>query len=161
MVPILWGLSFGGAIQTLYIIRGLPNSGKTTFAKSLPNVEVHSADDYFERKAKIENKTYAAVFDPRELGTAHDTCQHSVLLALVAGYNVAVTNTFTQHWEMDPYFALVHQLKQNGVNVNVVVLTVERSPFATEYNEHNVPDDAMRRMDARWERVTFDNWVRR
>ena len=48
---------------SLYIMCGLPCSGKSTFAKSILGFKVLSSDDYIEQRAKELQKTYNEVFD--------------------------------------------------------------------------------------------------
>jgi predicted kinase len=48
---------------SLYIMCGLPCSGKSTFAKSISGFKVLSSDDYIEQRAKELQKTYNEVFD--------------------------------------------------------------------------------------------------
>ena len=62
---------------TLYAIRGLPGSGKTSFAKSL-NLNFYEADQYFE---KFNNSK----FDHKLLKKAHEYCYESVKQELERG----------------------------------------------------------------------------
>lgn len=48
---------------SLYIMCGLPCSGKSTFAKSISGFKILSSDDYIEQRAKELQKTYNEVFD--------------------------------------------------------------------------------------------------
>lgn len=48
---------------SLYIMCGLPCSGKSTFAKSISGFKVLSSDDYIEQRAKELQKTYNDVFN--------------------------------------------------------------------------------------------------
>lgn len=85
----------------LHIIRGLPGSGKTTMAKTL--VEKGVIDVYFEADQYFEqNGVYT--FDETKIKLAHEWCQNQVFDALERRLIVAVSNTFSQRWEMEPYF---------------------------------------------------------
>lgn len=125
----------------LVLIRGLPGSGKSTLACTMtdeagvPFFHVE-ADMYFCR----HNGEY--LFNPAEIPLAHDWCQHNATLALEKGQNVVVSNTFTQQWEMKPYALMAKQL---GAEFEVVEATGDYQ------NIHGVPEDALKRMKARWQ----------
>lgn len=123
----------------LVLIRGLPGSGKSTLARSM---HVHShveADMFFVRAHE------GYVFDPAQLRAAHGWCQAEARKLLEAGRFVVVSNTFTQKWEMQPYFDMAAIL-------NVPVRVIEaKGEFK---NVHGVPDEAIDRMRARWEVIS-------
>lgn len=134
----------------LTIIRGLPGSGKSTLARSLAtehNARWLEADMWFVDS----NGTY--VFDKTRLSFAHDCCQRSTILALRAGEDVIVSNTFTQMWEVDIYCGIVIDLREDGVDIEGIdVIDVH-----TQYGSiHNVPEEAMKRMADRWEDIPQD-----
>jgi predicted kinase len=125
-------------MQTLTLIRGLPGSGKSTFAhRNLGNNEVHiEADMYF----MTDDGEY--IFDARWLKSAHNWCFNETEEYLSNGVNVTVSNTFTQQWEMQRYIDLA---KAYGVDLNVFTMK-------TQYeNIHNVPEQTINRMKQRWE----------
>lgn len=126
----------------LILIRGLPGSGKSTLAKSMcPVVSTWrhvEADQYF-----IDPLDGSYEFIPQKVPTAHQYCQNKTKhLLLAAGYNVVVSNTFTQLWEMEPYFSM-------GAD-KVTIITCE----GAYGNVHGVPADKVAQMRARWEPVT-------
>jgi len=88
-------------LKTLYLIRGAPGSGKSSFAHDLFQGgvvdAVIEADEYFIQ----QDGTY--VFNPSLLGKAHSFCQERTLLALQSGNNVAVSNTSTTEKEVATY----------------------------------------------------------
>jgi predicted kinase len=91
-------------MKSLYLIRGVSGSGKTTFAETLDVSRVISADDYFVNDAGDYN------FNPAKLKDAHAYCQRITEHAMrVLGVDLAVANTFTQEWEMKPYFDLAEK----------------------------------------------------
>jgi predicted kinase len=146
-LPIDLFLSFttkGGGMKTLYIMRGLPGSGKSTEAAKIGGV-ICSADDHF-----VVNGVYA--FDPKQLGEAHARCKAKAQGAMRRGEAVVVVdNTNTQAWEARDYRQMARDL---GYKVEVVEVG-ERTPEAIELyaerNTHGVPKAAIERMAARWE----------
>jgi predicted kinase len=135
-----------GNMRNLFLIRGLPNSGKTTLAEEIAWTQ-HAADDYFESLAKEQGKTYSEVFDPKLLGEAHKACQEAVEDEMAGSYhNIAVHNTFSQEWELKPYLDLAEKH-----NFKVFVLTIEK--HHNNSNDHEVPEEAITRMVDRWEYV--------
>lgn len=119
----------------IVLIRGMPGSGKTTIAKSM-TTHVHcEADQFFETPEGYR-------FDASKLNLAHNFCQDKAEAALHAGDNVVVANTFTQKWEMVPYYDLASKY---GADIRVVVATGHYSSV------HDVPEEVMERMKMRWQ----------
>ena len=87
----------------LYALRGLPGSGKTSFAKSL-NLNFFEADQYFE---KFNNNKY----DYKLLKKAHQYCYQSVKQELENGRSVIVSNTMTSEEEVLEYQNLAISIK--------------------------------------------------
>ena len=125
--------------KNLIIFRGVPNAGKTTLSSLLVPGGTYSADDYFTDDKGIYR------FDAARIKDAHEYCQNCVRIAMNAGQRVvAVANTFTQEWEMKPYFEMAEMF---GYRVSTVI--VERRHSGQ--NDHNVPDDAVMKMRERFE----------
>lgn len=125
-------------MKKLYIIRGLPGSGKSTFAEVFLKVDPWEADDYFLGPDGEYD------FDFSLLGQAHSWCMSSVIEDMAKGTPcVCVSNTFTQLWEFQSYLAAA---KVAGYEVEVYVTTND-----FENNVHGVPPEAIARMRARWE----------
>ena len=124
-------------MKTLYIVRGLPGSGKSSLAKKLTEV-VYSADDFFTNKKGEYN------FNAKLLGKAHEWCWGKVRDAMFIGANaVAVANTFTQAWEAEKYYQIAEEY---GYSVFVIEC---QNDFG---NVHDVPQESIDAMKERWEK---------
>jgi len=124
--------------KVLYIVRGVPGSGKTTLAKQL-TANVFEADHYFYDNDGNYN------FIPSEIKEAHKECQQFVGYAMESGIEkIAVSNTFTQEWEMEPYFELA---KKHGFNVFTIIVENRHGGL----NQHGVPEDKIEQMKNRFE----------
>lgn len=129
-------------MKKLYIVRGLPGSGKSTFAKSLGGTHFET-DSYFMVDGEYK-------FDFTKLKEAHKWCQDSVNTAMIlnntTGINevIVVSNTFTQEWEMQPYFEMAESW-----GYQVFSLIIENRHGGV--NEHGVPEDKIEVMKNRFE----------
>jgi predicted kinase len=121
----------------LILVRGLPGSGKSTFAKSL-GCPCFEADDYFV------NKEGKYIFDGSKIKLAHQWCKDRLEQLMAVGIKkIAISNTFTQEWEMDDYYKLAEQY---GYTVFSVI--VENRHNGT--NIHGVPEDKLEIMKERF-----------
>jgi predicted kinase len=118
-------------MKELILLRGLPGSGKSTLAKLICNQHVE-ADMFF-----IQGGEYK--FDASKLKQAHEWCQDTTEGWMIRGYNVVVSNTFTQEWEMDIYYKLAEQY---GYRVHSIIVENRHEGI----NEHRVPDDKLVQM---------------
>jgi predicted kinase len=124
--------------KILYIVRGVPGSGKTTFAKLL-TLNIFEADHYFYDT----NGNYN--FIPSEIKEAHKKCQQFVEYEMESGIpKIAVSNTFTQEWEMKPYFELA---EKHGYKVFSVIVENRHGGV----NVHDCPEDKIELMRNRFE----------
>ena len=124
-------------MKNLYLIRGVPGSGKSTFTQTLtPN---HwEADMYFI------NKDGEYKFNIDEIKNAHQWCKDMIEDAMKRDLDkIAVSNTFTQEWEMEPYFKLAEEY-----GYKVFSLIVENRHGGV--NEHGVPADKLEQMKNRF-----------
>jgi len=128
--------------KELFLLRGLPGSGKSTLAAQLGGSLVE-ADRYFMDYGEYK-------FDASKLKEAHAWCRDQVRKWMEvdnAGYDVdriVVSNTFTQEWEMKPYYELAEKY---GYRVHSIVVENRHGGK----NVHNVPDEAIDRMRKRFE----------
>jgi predicted kinase len=131
-------------MRNLYIVRGLPGSGKSTFAKFVGDSFVE-ADMFFMKNGKYE-------FDMSKIRDAHSWCLSTVrewmqMNADTYGLEfseIAVSNTFTQEWEMEAYYNLAKEF-----NYTVFSLIVENRHGGV--NTHGVPEEKLQAMKDRFE----------
>jgi predicted kinase len=122
--------------KILYIVRGICGAGKSTFAKTLGGNH-YEADMYF-----MESGEYK--FDPTKIRKAHEWCQDLVYMDMIKSEPViVVSNTFTQEWEMKPYFELAEKYGYKTFSI-----IVENRHGNT--NEHNVPEEKIEQMKNRF-----------
>lgn len=132
--------------KKLYIIRGLPGSGKSTFALNLVGADflVCEADKYFIVDGKYK-------FDASKLKEAHESCRNLVETYMKDSLvndqfyrEIAVSNTFTQEWEMQAYIDLA---KQYGYMIFTVIVENRHEGV----NQHGVSDEVLTKMRDRFE----------
>jgi predicted kinase len=132
---------------TLFLLRGIPGSGKSTFAHHIWNeYAICEADKYFVDK---ETKEYR--FDASKLKEAHEWCRNEVETRMKDHQvnpqfypEIVVSNTFTQEWEMKSYFELAEKY-----GYQVVSLIVENRHGNS--NVHSVPEETLEKMRKRFE----------
>ena len=99
---------------TLYLIRGVPGAGKSTFADSMWECglvdKVIEADHYFYRNGEYK-------FNASELTEAHQLCQMNARLNLLEGKNVAVSNTSVTEWEVGTYELMAIECNAKFVSI--------------------------------------------
>lgn len=129
-------------MKELFLLRGLTGSGKSTLAKSLGGIHIE-ADQYFMVDGEYK-------FDGSKIKLAHNYCQSQT--GAWMGSNgeqvnvdrVVVSNTFTQEWEMEPYYKLAEKY-----GYRVYSLIVENRHGGV--NEHGVPEEKLEQMKNRFE----------
>lgn len=142
-------------MPNLLIVRGLPGSGKSTFAKSILDnsddcalvtksfnntVYTHhyEADMFFENNGVYNfNKNY--------ISNAHDWCYSNVVKSLLDGNNTIVSNTFVKLWELKKYLDLLNTLPE--ISLTVVELQTQFKGI------HDVPADTIKKMKTNWEEI--------
>lgn len=131
-------------MRNLYLLRGLPGSGKSTLARFVGDAFVE-ADMFFLKNGKYE-------FDGSKIRDAHAWCQSTVrewmqMNADTYGLEyseIAVSNTFTQEWEMEAYYNLAKEF-----NYKVFSIIVENRHDGV--NSHGVPENKLEAMKSRFE----------
>jgi hypothetical protein len=133
----------------LYIVRGLPGSGKSTFGLSIEHTtgeipDCFAADDYFVGDDGVYR------FDRFKLPQAHAACQVGVQVALASGSSCIVANTFTQRWEMQPYLDMARHSNARIIVVDCYDGGMTDAELAAK-NVHGVTEDIIASMRYRWE----------
>jgi len=106
-------------------------------AKSIGGVHFE-ADQYFMVDGEYK-------FDPTKLSTAHKWCQVRVEHAMEDEKDkIVVSNTFTQEWEMQPYFDLAETY---GYRVHSIIVENRHGGV----NEHGVPEEKLQQMSDRFQ----------
>ena len=127
--------------KTLYLVRGIPGAGKTTFAEELANglgAFTFEADHYFED----DEGNYT--WNPDKVHEAHAECLRAArhIMSLQRS-PLVVSNTFTREKELKPYLDLAAQW-----GYRVVSLIVENRHG--NKSVHNVPDETLEKMRNRF-----------
>lgn len=124
----------------LLLVRGLPGSGKTTLVRTIEalttgiDVASISADEFFEKP----DGSYD--FRPEFLPQAHEWCRYATETEMTSGHNlVMVHNTFTQDWEMEPYFELA---RKHGFICKTIICENRHAGTSV----HDVPDASISKM---------------
>ncbi len=131
-------------MNKVYILRGIPGSGKSTYAKTIPNAVVCSADDFFVRNGEY-------IFDASLLFDAHGLCRRKFMEALVNRTPVVVLdNTNVHQWEVTPYILMAEAFPE--YSVEVVEFHTEPEVCISR-NVHNCPADVIKRMHDNFEPV--------
>ncbi len=127
---------------SLILLRGLPGSGKSTFAKLLAEEKwpVFSIDDYFTDK-----KTGVYQFDFASNHLAYKACESACKKAMQEGVRkIFIHNTLTLAWELEQYFKLAQAFKYK-----VFVCTVEN--YHGHKNEHQINDEQIKKMAEKYQ----------
>ena len=124
-------------MNILYMVRGVPGSGKTTFAESICD-KVVSADDYHTD----DEGNYNWKFENQ--AAAHRYSQGKTRSIMETGKDVAVANTSTTVKEMKPYYKMAEEF-----GYTVFSIIVENRHGGK--NVHNVPAETIEKMKNRFD----------
>ena len=132
---------------TLVLVRGVSGSGKSTLAAAIAGPNRHwEADMFFRRRVDEDGDEYFDMpytFDASRLKEAHQWCLSQADCWMDhTSSTVVISNTFTQVWEMQPYFDLA---KEKGWDVSVIKVVGNHG------NIHGVPEETVQSMRDRWE----------
>jgi|TARA_R100000084_G_C4645973_1_gene146731 predicted kinase len=149
--------------KKLILVRGASGAGKSTFAYLFNNnIENYitnqiTADDYFMSSITYENWNNCNMkrdykFDYTQIRNAHTFCKMVTEYFMLAyreyvvmqiqnkefldGHILVVHNTFTEEWEMKPYYELANQY---GYKVTTIIMENRHNSDSI----HNVPNDVV------------------
>ncbi|XP_056417865.1 NEDD4-binding protein 2-like 1 [Hyla sarda] len=140
----------------IYLLRGLPGSGKSSLARKLkkefPSALVFSTDDYF----LMEDGSY--IYNPDLLLDAHKWNQKRARKAMSKGRTpIIIDNTNILAWHMKPYAVMA---LENGYGVIFLEPNTHWKFDVRELarrNSHGVPREKIQRMKNAYEHdVTFN-----
>ena len=139
--------------RVMFVMRGLPGSGKSTIVKRLsqvyPGAVVCSADNYFISEEGVYEH------DRSKLKDAHEYSTRNAREACEAGKNVVIVdNTNVTKWECVPYF-------KTASETDYAVLLVEpQTPWKFDgaelfvKNSHNVDRSVIEQRLNKWQKLT-------
>jgi predicted kinase len=131
--------------KVMYIMRGLPGSGKSYFISMFKYPAVCSADHYF----MVGNKY---LFDRTALGDAHKMCKFKAQKACEAGIEaVYIDNTNTTWKEILPYVAIAEQYGYEVMFMSPNTAWANDVEECFKRNTHNVPKEIIQAMKDRWQ----------
>lgn len=133
--------------KVLYLICGIPGSGKSWLAGALFDIgavdAIFAADDWFERNGGYK-------FVPEKVVEAHSWCMRQTREAMKQGLNIAVHNTFTKDVYLKQYLDMA---KEFGYNIIEVVM---KSTFESV---HGVPVETVNRMKLQLQARLDNDWA--
>ena len=123
--------------KILIIVRGIPGSGKTSFANLLSKA-ICCADDYYMHDGEYKRKA-------EDIGKAHAWCQRKCRRFMKAQVEqIVVANTSTTEREMQPYMDLARQF-------SYMVYSVIVENRHGNVSVHGVPEATLDKMKARFD----------
>lgn len=132
-------------MPTMYLIRGLPGSGKSWLAEAIAaftdNVEICEADDYHYNKYNVYE------WKPENVHTSHLWCQAKCRLAMQEMMNVVVSNTSVKQKEVNVYLDMARDF-----GYNVMVINCQ----STFNSVHDVPQEVIESMRRKFVHKEFE-----
>lgn len=142
--------------KTVYLLIGLPGSGKSSQAQI-----IRAFGDYKEKKSIVVSADHFFVnkltgvytFDVAHLGAAHNNCQIEFTRSTVMEYDhIVVDNTNLTRKDRKFY---IEQAKEFGYSVQLITIgefTDEACELYASRNVHGVPLDKIILMRDKWKR---------
>jgi predicted kinase len=127
-------------VKHLYLIRGLPGSGKSTFARKL---QLGFSSAFFEADMYFIDIDGEYKWDASCIGKAHEWCQSATKLAMEQEWPIVVSNTFTAEKELKPYLDMA---AQHGYHVTTLIVEGRHGNPSI----HNVPQETIDKMRNRF-----------
>jgi len=123
----------------LFILRGIPGSGKSTVAKEIaPEMYICTADDFHMKNGEYH-------WRPENVGKAHAWCQKKTETLMELELSpIVVANTSTTVKEMQPYYDMA---KEYGYTVFSIIVENRHDGV----NTHGVPEETLQKMRDRFD----------
>jgi len=132
-------------VGDLILLRGVPGSGKTTLGEIILQTTQHQIPDVLSADNFFINDKGEYNFDSTKLKEAHNFCQQKCAERMRLEFSkIVVANTFTQEWEMKPYFEMAERYRYR---IHSIIVENRHG----NKNIHDVPDDKVQIMKDRFE----------
>ena len=132
-------------VGDLILLRGIPGSGKSTLGEIILQTTQHQTPDVLSADNFFINDKGEYIFDPTKLKEAHNSCQQKCAERMRLEFSkIVVANTFTQEWEMKPYFEMAERYRYR---IHSIIVENRHG----NKNIHDVPDDKVQIMKDRFE----------
>jgi predicted kinase len=132
-------------VGDLILLRGVPGSGKTTLGEIILQTTQHQTPDVLSADNFFINDKGEYNFDSTKLKEAHNFCQQKCAERMRLEFSkIVVANTFTQEWEMKPYFEMAERYRYR---IHSIIVENRHG----NKNIHDVPDDKVQIMKDRFE----------
>ena len=93
-------------MKTVLFVRGIPGSGKTTYAKYLAR---QLKCEYFEADQFLVDDEGNYSYDKSKLQEAHDACIQAGIDYLQENTHVIYSNTFVKNFDFEKYLQQLHE----------------------------------------------------
>ena len=124
--------------KDLVILRGIPGSGKSSFAELLGTKAICTADDYHVRDGVYDWK-------PKNIKIAHEWCQRKCRRFMENDVNkIVIANTNTTVKELQPYMDMANRF---GYKIYSVIVENRHG----SKNVHDVPEATLLKMKNRFD----------
>jgi tRNA uridine 5-carbamoylmethylation protein Kti12 len=131
-------------MKLVYIMRGVPGSGKTTAARGIAGAHgaIHSTDDYF-----YENGVYRRAEE--KLEEFHEKNFEAFCESLRREVPIVICDNVNYRYKNFRLYQ--HEGMKHGYTVAIVTMPHPYPPLAAERNIHGVPESHIRRLIEMWE----------
>ena len=142
--------------KTVIINRGIPASGKSTFAKIISNTlqkvgissEIHSTDNFF----MVEDKF---VFNPNKLQEYHLKNQNNFFNSLKEKCDVVICdNTNIEPWEIKPYFNMAKEFDYKVLLLNFSLRDINE--HIKDSKNKNIPLEVIKNFYEKFENIDIE-----
>ena len=155
---IKWAFCYNRHMAKCYILIGIPGSGKSTWIKSQPfdwsNTVVASTDDYVDREARNQGKTYSEIFKDA-MPDAVAYMAETVVDAVKAGKDIVWDQTSTSILSRAKKFRM---LPPDYERIAVVFRTPKKAELTRRLKSRpgkEIPDHVITNMIGSWQEPTM------